>query len=180
MGRTRSPVLRPLVGRRSYAPGEAEHVEVWDHFASAVGASIAAAPAAETKCCVRAWSAHDKRELLASLVVLYAIESSQPRISEVKRAGLIDHYGFEPSSEATAYFELHAVRDHDHAAHHRSVISTRMAGDDNGWLVEPAEEAASRQLDAARRGRAPLRRSGKHRLEGCGTGAPRPPSHVRA
>ncbi len=125
---------------QAHAAEEAEHVELWDHFASAVGAS-AAAPTAETKSCVRAWSGPDRRELLPSLVVLYAIESSQPRISEVKRDGLIDRYGFEPSSKATAYFDLHAVRDHDHAAQHRSLISSRMAGGDIGWLVEPAEEA---------------------------------------
>jgi len=125
----------------AHAAEEAEHVEVWDQFASAVGASGAPAPTPETKRCVGAWSGGDNRELLPSLAVLYAIEASQPRISEVKRAGLIDRYGFEPSSEATAYFDLHAARDHDHAAQHRAMISTRIAGDDDGRLVEPAEQA---------------------------------------
>ncbi len=125
----------------AHAAEETEHVEVWDRFASAVGASATAAPTAETERCVRTWSGPAERELLTSLVVLYAIESSQPRISEVKRAGLVEHYGFEPASEATAYFDLHAARDHEHAAQHRSMISSRIAGDQNGALVEAAEEA---------------------------------------
>ena len=125
----------------AHAAEETEHVEIWDRFASAVGASVTAAPTAETERCVRAWSGSQQRELLASLVILYAIESSQPRISEVKRAGLVEHYGFEPASDATAYFDLHAARDHEHAAQHRSLISSRIAGDENGALVAAAEEA---------------------------------------
>jgi pyrroloquinoline quinone (PQQ) biosynthesis protein C len=74
-------------------------------------------------------------------VALYAIEASQPRISEVKRAGLVEHYGFEPSSDATVYFDLHAVRDHEHAAQHRAVISDLATGDENRALVEHAERA---------------------------------------
>jgi pyrroloquinoline-quinone synthase len=137
----------------AHAAEEAEHVEVWDRFASAVGADVATAPSAETESCVRAWCGPDERELLPSLAVLYAIESSQPRISEVKRAGLIDHYGFEASSEATAYFDLHAVRDHDHAAQHRTLISRRMTADDDG-LVPSAERALAgnwRLLDGVER-----------------------------
>ena len=125
----------------AHAAEEAEHIEVWDRFAFAVGASAASVPTWETRDCVSAWSGIEGRGLLASLVVMYAIESSQPRISEVKRDGLIDHYGFEPSSEATAYFDLHAVRDHEHAAQHQAAIAARVTGDENDGLAESAEHA---------------------------------------
>jgi pyrroloquinoline-quinone synthase len=130
---------RPVL--EAHAAEEAEHVGVWDRFAFAVGASAPAPPTAETESFVRAWSGSADRRLLSSLVVLYAIESSQPRISELKRAGLAEHYGFEPSSAATAYFDLHAARDHEHAAQHRALIASRIGGERVGPLLEPAEEA---------------------------------------
>jgi pyrroloquinoline-quinone synthase len=125
----------------AHAAEETEHIELWDRFASAVGAENAAAPTSETERCVEAWAGDRGRPVQASLVALYAIEAGQPRISEVKRAGLVEHYGFEPSSDATVYFDLHAVRDHEHAAQHRAVISDLATGDENGALVEHAERA---------------------------------------
>jgi pyrroloquinoline-quinone synthase len=125
----------------AHAAEEREHVALWDRFASAFGADGAAGPTPETERCVEAWAGDRDRALPASLVVLYAIESSQPRISEVKRAGLVEHYGCERSSEATVYFDLHAVRDHDHAAQHRAMISAVATGGENGGLAEHAERA---------------------------------------
>ena len=107
----------------AHAAEETEHVEIWDRFASAVGASVTAAPTAETERCVRAWSGSQQRELLASLVILYAIESCQPRISEVKRAGLVEHYGFDADDPAAEYFRLHAERDIEHAREAREALA---------------------------------------------------------
>ena len=52
---------------------------------------------------------------LEALAVLSAVEASQPAISETKLRGLVDHYGFEPGTPGTRYFELHAERDVEHA-----------------------------------------------------------------
>ena len=70
---------------------------------------------------------------------MYAIESAQPAISETKRAGLVEHYGFVPGSDATAYFDLHAVRDIEHAAHERALIEPLLPGADEAALLAEAE-----------------------------------------
>src|SRR6266550_4704290 len=59
---------------------------------------------------------------LGAAAILYAVESGQPAISATKLRGLVTHYGFSAESTATAYFELHAERDHEHAAEARSTL----------------------------------------------------------
>jgi pyrroloquinoline quinone (PQQ) biosynthesis protein C len=56
----------------------------------------------------------------------------------VKADGLRDHYGFEPGP-ATAYFELHAVRDVEHAAQSRALIAEHLEGADEDSMVAEAE-----------------------------------------
>ena len=70
---------------------------------------------------------------------MYAIESGQPAISETKRAGLVEHYGAEPGSDATAYFDLHAVRDVEHAAYERALIEPLLDDADVDALLAEAE-----------------------------------------
>ena len=114
---------------------EAAHISLWDDFASAVDAEEALEPLPETRCCASAWTAADDE--LGAAAILYAIESGQPEISLTKLRGLVDHYGFEESSPATAYFELHAEQDHEHAAQAR----TALEGAEHGLLVGLAEAA---------------------------------------
>jgi pyrroloquinoline-quinone synthase len=117
-----------------HAKEEAEHIELWDDFASALGGEKRE-PLPQTRCCASAWAAaHDGLDAAA---ILYAIEAGQPAISETKLRGLVTHYGFEEGSPATTYFELHAERDHEHAAEARE----RLKGAEDERLVSLAESA---------------------------------------
>ena len=120
----------------AHAGEEAAHVALWDAFAEAAGADAAPAEP-ETAECADAW-AGEGRDLLGHLVALYAIESAQPAISRVKADGLRDHYGFA-SGPGTAYFDLHAVRDVEHAEDARALIAERLDGADEDALVAEAE-----------------------------------------
>lgn len=121
-------------GDAEHAAEEAAHVGLWDEFAAALGAPRADA-SPETQECVEAWRRQDPLEARA---VLYAIEAGQPEISRTKLTGLARHYGFEPASPGTEYFELHAERDSEHAEASRQVLRTA-AGESR--LVEAAEAA---------------------------------------
>lgn len=123
---------------RAHAAEEAEHVALWDGFVDAVGGSSAAEPTPETAECVREWTADDG--LLPTLVRLYAVESGQPEISRVKRAGLVELYGVA-DGEGTEYFTVHEGRDTDHAAEVRELIAEWAEPADADALVAAAESA---------------------------------------
>jgi pyrroloquinoline-quinone synthase len=134
--RAAEPAIRAQI--EEHAAEEAEHIELWDAFARAVGADLEQEPASETAECAAAWTAAG--DALEGLVVLYAIESAQPAISHTKLDGLLEHYGIgEPP--AISYFSLHAERDHEHAAQSRELIEERMEGADDDRLVAVAEAA---------------------------------------
>jgi pyrroloquinoline-quinone synthase len=113
-------------GDPEHAAEEAAHVGLWDDFAAALEAPLDRKPTAETARCVGAWRRDDPLEARA---VLYAVESAQPDISRTKLTGLVDHYGFERGSSGTAYFELHAERDHEHAEASRRVLAEAAPGE---------------------------------------------------
>lgn len=119
---------------RLHAEEEASHISLWDDFASALGTE-SREPLPETRCCSSAWAAADDE--VGAAAILYAIESGQPAISETKLRGLVQHYGFAADSDATAYFELHSERDHEHAAEARE----RLDGQEDQRLVALAESA---------------------------------------
>jgi len=136
----------------AHAGEEAAHIALWDGFARAVDGDVDRAPAPESAACAETWEGAS-RDLLGHLVTLYAVESAQPAISETKVAGLLGPYGFA-RGDATAYFELHAERDHAHAAHGRALIEPRLAEADQDALVAEAErvlEANWRLLDGVDR-----------------------------
>ena len=120
----------------AHAGEEAAHVALWDAFAEAAGAN-GDDPEPETVECAEAW-AGEGRDLLGHLVAMYAIESAQPAISRVKADGLRQHYGFD-GGLGTAYFDLHAVRDVEHAAEAQAKIGERLDGADEDALVAEAE-----------------------------------------
>jgi pyrroloquinoline-quinone synthase len=141
VARMAGPDLREDLAR--HAGEERAHVALWDGFATAVGADLDVAPRPETRACASAWSTVGGDSVLAGLVGLYAIESAQPQISETKRAGLVERYGFEPDSAGTAYFDLHATLDVAHAASSRRLIEARVAAADADALVAEAESVLS-------------------------------------
>jgi pyrroloquinoline-quinone synthase len=134
--RAAEPAVRAQLDE--HAAEEAEHIDVWDAFARAVGADLDQEPAAETAECAAAWTAAG--DALEGLVVLYAIESAQPAISRTKFEGLVDHYDVA-EGPATEYFSLHSERDLEHAAQSRRLIEQSLGDADEDRLVAVAEAA---------------------------------------
>lgn len=122
-----------------HAAEERAHIGLWQQFAHAAGAPAPAAgrsrpPLAQTRACVRAWTAGES--LLEHLAVLYAIEAGQPAVSATKLEGLTAHYGYAPEGPAVEYFALHAHRDLEHARQARALIARLLDGEhDDGELA---------------------------------------------
>jgi pyrroloquinoline-quinone synthase len=135
-----------------HAAQERGHVELWDDFARAVrcsspsegatGAVEDRAPLEQTQVCVSAWTAGE--DLLERLAVLYAIEASQPAISDTKLAGLSAHYSVPEDSAGAAYFKLHAKLDVEHARQARELIAELIPTD-----PDAAQAAGGRMLARA-------------------------------
>jgi pyrroloquinoline-quinone synthase len=123
---------------REHADDEEAHIELWDEFGSAAGATDGTARE-ETGECVRAWTGGS--DGLEALAILYAVESGQPAISSTKLTGLVEHYGYTPDSPATAYFRLHAELDHEHADEARRLIEERATPEDEDRLLAAAAGA---------------------------------------
>jgi pyrroloquinoline-quinone synthase len=143
------PALRAELSQ--HAAEEAEHVALWDKFASAVGGSRVTAPLPETASCAATWAGGSDRPLLDSLVAIYAIEAGQPAISQTKLQGLRAHYGVDE----TEYFDVHVKRDVEHAAAGRALIEQRLEGADQDQLLAQAGavlRANWRLLDGVERG----------------------------
>jgi pyrroloquinoline-quinone synthase len=123
---------------RSHALEEAAHVELWDGFVDAAGGDRAVGATPETADCVAAWTKRDGT--LPILARMYAIESGQPEISRIKRAGLVERYGFE-DGPGTAYFRIHETRDGEHAAESRALIEELATEADADAVVDAAAAA---------------------------------------
>jgi pyrroloquinoline-quinone synthase len=133
-------------GLAEHAAEERAHIALWDGFAGTFGAPEDAAPLAGTADCVAAWRAGD--DLLERLAVLYAIEASQPAISQTKLEGLRAHYGEVREGPATEYFAVHATRDVEHAEAAGRLIDELLAA-----VPDPdarAERMVARAEDALR------------------------------
>ena len=119
---------------RLHAEEEAQHIALWDDFASALGMEQTD-PLPQTRCCASAWAAADDE--LGAAAILYAIEAGQPAISETKLRGQLYHYAFSEGSPAVEYFAVHGERDHEHAAEARTALGAA----DEERLVHLAESA---------------------------------------
>jgi pyrroloquinoline-quinone synthase len=129
-------------GDDQHAAEERSHVALWDGFLHSVGGDADAEATPNTAACAAAWADPD-RDRTATLAALYAIEAAQPAISETKRAGLVAHYGATSASETTRYFDVHAVLDHDHAAHNREQLVAVMEPADEQRLLDETERVLS-------------------------------------
>jgi pyrroloquinoline-quinone synthase len=138
MSATAAEALADRPELRRHAAEELGHLRLWDGFVEASGGEVSSAPTAETRECVRAWTADDGA--VSTLARLYAIESSQPQISRTKRRGLLDRYGFA-DGEGTAYFRVHETRDVEHAEEVRELIAELADDADEDELVAAAESA---------------------------------------
>jgi pyrroloquinoline-quinone synthase len=131
---------------RHHAEEEAAHLELWDQFATAVGASAGCSEGQltlkETDACTETWTAGES--LLEHLAVLYAIEAGQPEVAKTKLEGLSEHYGYTAEGPAVEYFTLHERLDREHARQARELIAELMAG------VEGDGELAERMVGRAR------------------------------
>ena len=126
-------------GQAEHARDEAEHVDLWDQFAAAVGADLEREPSPETRECVEAWTAPTDR--LEALAVMYAVEAGQPAVSQAKLDGLEEHYGIANDEPGAAYFALHATLDHEHAAESKAELESEASTIDSDRLVRVAERA---------------------------------------
>jgi len=140
-----------LATLRAHAREEADHIELWEQFASAAGAlppsGADGGELAQTRACARAWTAGE--HVLEHLAVLYAIESSQAQVSKTKLEGLCAHYGYSADSPAVEYFRAHQTRDREHAAQAAAMIeqlrgATQERGDLLGERMPARVEAALR------------------------------------
>ncbi len=125
-------------GLSAHAREEAQHVEMWDGFVSAVGGDVAAEPNLETVECVEAWTRADG--FGPQLARLFAVESGQPEISKTKSEGLSEFYGIA-SQPGNTYFTVHEKMDVEHAEEGRKLIEKYMHEFDEDELAAAAEEA---------------------------------------
>ena len=127
---------------QEHAREEAGHVALWDRFVAATAGasrhvdSRDAAPLPETRACAGAWTAAEA--VLERIAVLYAIEASQPAISETKLEGLVEHYGYRADTPAVEYFRVHALRDHEHARMSGTLIQRLVSTDCDGRAAQRA------------------------------------------
>jgi pyrroloquinoline-quinone synthase len=143
-----------LATLRAHAREEADHIELWEQFASAAGATPASSAhgdgeLAQTRACARAWTAGE--HVLEHLAVLYAIEAGQPEIAQTKLEGLVDHYGYSSEGPAVEYFTEHAHRDREHARQARVLIAQLIEsaeGAHEAGEAPPAERIVLRARDA--------------------------------
>ena len=128
-----------LATLRAHAQEEADHIELWEQFASAAGAMPSSGAhcdgeLAQTRACARAWTAGE--HVLEHLAVLYAIEASQAQVSKTKLEGLCAHYGYSAEGPAVEYFRAHQTRDREHAAQAAGMIEQLGgAGHERGDLL---------------------------------------------
>jgi pyrroloquinoline-quinone synthase len=134
--------------------GDVAHPDLWLDFAEALGADREAVQDAEAlpevREAVESFLDLASRGPIEGVAALYAYESQIPEVSETKVEGLEEFYGIT-EEEATAYFDLHAEVDVEHADEEFAVLDALCETEgERRRAVEAAEAgaaAASRILD---------------------------------
>ena len=104
---------------------EAEHIELWVRFATALGVSrsdlISYGGSEKTKEAVAKLMGLADLEFEEAVAAMYAYEMELPKISRSKIDGLKKLYGMD-SEDATKYFEIHEEADVRHAQAWREIL----------------------------------------------------------
>lgn len=128
---------------------EAEHVELWAKFASALGvpkeALMAYHGTPKTRAALSRLRSVTEESLCQGAAAMYAIESEQPKISRTKLDGLKAFYGMSGDEEGTVYFREHEVADVRHAAVWRGLLQKRVAAKDEDISLEASALSLSVQ-----------------------------------
>jgi pyrroloquinoline-quinone synthase len=107
------------------AKEEAEHVEPWVRFASALGVSreelVNYAGAEKTNAAVAKMIELANASFYEAVAAMYAYEMELPKISRSKIDGLKNFYGMD-SEDVTKYFEIHEKVDVRHAHVWREIL----------------------------------------------------------
>ncbi len=109
------------------AKEEAEHVEPWAKFASALGVSrnelVNYDGADKTNDAVADMGKLMSSSFEEAVAAMYAFEAELPKISRSKIDGLSKFYGMD-GGDATKYFELHEEADVRHAQVWREILAS--------------------------------------------------------
>ena len=110
---------------------EAEHVELWARFATALGVSrsdlITYDGSEKTKEAVAKLMELASLTFEEAVAAMYAYEMELPKISRSKIDGLKKFYGMD-SEDATKYFEIHEEADMRHAQVWREILQRIPSG----------------------------------------------------
>lgn len=106
---------------------EAEHIEPWTRFASALGVSLNELTAydgtSKTEEAVAKMMALSRLSFEEAVAAMYAFESELPKISRSKIDGLVKFYGLD-GKDALNYFQIHEEADVRHAQTWRSILNS--------------------------------------------------------
>jgi pyrroloquinoline-quinone synthase len=125
---------------------EAEHIELWARFATALGVSrsdlVSYGGSEKTNEAVTKLMGLAGLALEEAIAAMYAYEMELPKISRSKIDGLKKLYGMD-SEDATKYFEIHEEADVRHAQVWREILQRTPAE-----KHEAAVNAANKSLQA--------------------------------
>ena len=131
------------------AKEEAEHVEPWVRFATALGVSrynlVDYAGTTGTNAAVARMLDLANASLEEAVAAMYAYEMELPKISRSKIDGLKKFYGMS-SDDATKYFEIHEEADLRHAQAWREILNKIPAGKQEAAFAAAVESLKAQNM----------------------------------
>jgi len=131
------------------AKEEAEHVEPWVRFATAIGVSrydlVDYAGTTGTNAAVARMLDLANASLEEAVAAMYAYEMELPKISRSKIDGLKKFYGMS-SEDATKYFEIHEEADLRHAQAWREILNKIPAGKQEAAFAAAVESLKAQNM----------------------------------
>jgi len=131
------------------AKEEAEHVEPWVRFATALGVSrhdlVDYSGTTGTNAAVARMLDLANASLEEAVAAMYAYEMELPKISRSKIDGLKKFYGMS-SEDATKYFEIHEEADLRHAQAWREILNKIPAGKHEAAFAAAVESLKAQNM----------------------------------